>query len=773
MNLRTKLLIIFVLLTTVPLGLIGFVSYQNAKQTIIEEQTGSLKAAVQSRVFEIEVLTRLRMEQASLIAGNYLPRQLNADGNTNQSVIANIQEHLESTLQSLKSNNTNTGLNDLAGKGTFIEFIEVSDIDGNIIASTDSTRIGEFISDSMVSNIESESDLFGGYVFDEIARQYYLMFASSIENFESNRFSGAVLLYIQPGILREIVEEPFGTNSSEQFLIVGQDNKAGSDRNFSVVARGQDNGRHLLEDNISANQYSNSDFFIGGYSGAITKDQNGVDVLAVSSEISSLNWTVFGKVNTGEIFEPVYQFRNQILITILIIIFVSIATAYFLASSLTKPVDSLVSAFNSISKGKLTQKLNSERGDELGMLAESANQMISYLNDKMESAKQIEDGKYDIDIGKAGPDDQLGNALQTMTDNLEKNRLQIGALLNDLRMTNSELSEKQARVQGIFDASGDAILTINKKGLIESVNPAAASLFRFKDGKNAVGQPVKTFLSDFSYQKYLNLKKIDTNGSDYRQGFGERADGSFFPYSLSCSRVSWDNKKILVVIIRDLTRQRELEHQILKAGQEERRKIGHEIHEGLGQMLTGLHFIADQISNQLTSADSPFSEDIQEIADAIRQADQHAQRLYRELVLVDIEEGGLPFAMQTICNDYSDSPHVQIHTEIQKDVTCSDLTVALHIVNIARDALQYAVEKSEASKVTVSLAQSLDHTILTIEDNGMNSLIKQNGGTVSILSLMQYRTELIGGSIEVKQIDTNRNKLVCTIPTPYLISGLQ
>lgn len=773
MNLRAKLLIIFVLLTTVPIGLIGYVNYQNAKQTIFEEQTASLEAAVQSRVFEIEVLTRLRTEQASLISGTYLSRRLNADGNTSQRVVANIREHLEPTLQSLKLSSGNAGFNGSRASGTFIELIEIADINGAIVASTDSTRTGGSISDFLMNTIESESDFFGGYVFDEIAQQYYLMFASSIENFELNRFSGAVLLYIQPGILREIVEEPFGTNSSEQFLILGQDNKTGSEGGFFVFAGGQGDVSSSPADNISTDQYSNPDFFSGEYSGTITKDQNGADVLAVSSKISSLNWIVVGKVNTGEIFEPVYQFRNQILIAILIIIFLSIATAYFLASSLTKPVDSLVSAFSSISKGKPTQKLNSERSDELGMLAESANQMISYLNDKMESAKRIADGKYDIDIGKAGPDDQLGNALQTMTDNLEENRLQIEALLNDLRAANSELSEKQARLQAIFDASGDAILTINKKGLIESVNPAAASLFRFKNREIATGQSVQTFLSDFSHQKYLDHKKTDTNRSVYRQGFGERTDGSFFPYSLSCSRVSWDNQQILVVIIRDLTRQRELEHQILKAGQEERRKIGHEIHEGLGQTLTGLHFIADQISNQLKSADSPFAEDIQEIADAIRQADQHAQRLYRELVLVDIEEGGLPFAIQAICNDYSDSPHIQIHTEIQKDITCRDLTVALHIVNIARDSLQYAVEKSEASKVTVSLAQNTDHTILTIEDNGMNSLIKQNGGTAAILNLMQYRTELIGGSIEVKRIDTNRNKLVCTIPTPYLISGLQ
>ncbi len=127
--------------------------------------------------------------------------------------------------------------------------------------------------------------------------------------------------------------------------------------------------------------------------------------------------------------------------------------------------------------------------------------------------------------------------------------------------------DSASRLKAIIDTTIDGIITIDTRGMIEDVNPAAATLFGFEPaelaGKNiSVLMPEPDHSRHDSYiSNYLNTgeKKIIGIGREVR---GKKKDGTIFPFRLAISEVALEDRKIFTGIIHDLTREKEAENQL-------------------------------------------------------------------------------------------------------------------------------------------------------------------------------------------------------------------
>jgi len=128
-------------------------------------------------------------------------------------------------------------------------------------------------------------------------------------------------------------------------------------------------------------------------------------------------------------------------------------------------------------------------------------------------------------------------------------------------------SEDAQRLEAIINTATDGIIIINHRGIMESVNPAAATLFGYQEqemiGKNVsliAASPHKQ-VHDTYLQNYLStgIKKIIGIG---REVNGQKKDGSFFPLRLSISEVKLENRIVFTGILHDLTKEKEQEEKI-------------------------------------------------------------------------------------------------------------------------------------------------------------------------------------------------------------------
>ena len=136
-----------------------------------------------------------------------------------------------------------------------------------------------------------------------------------------------------------------------------------------------------------------------------------------------------------------------------------------------------------------------------------------------------------------------------------------------------ELKDKESRLQAIINTAVDGIMTINNRGIVESMNPAASRLFGY-DTKEVIGKNISMLMPDpdksrhdsylRNYQETGHRKVIGIG----REVVGLRKDGSTFQIQLSVSEVILNNRIIFTGILHDLSAQRAAEEQIRRYAME-------------------------------------------------------------------------------------------------------------------------------------------------------------------------------------------------------------
>lgn len=126
--------------------------------------------------------------------------------------------------------------------------------------------------------------------------------------------------------------------------------------------------------------------------------------------------------------------------------------------------------------------------------------------------------------------------------------------------------DNESRLRAIIETAIDGIITIDQRGIIETVNPAAARIFEYSPDE-IIGQNIKILMPEPDSSKHddyienyqrTGVKKIIGIG---REVMGKKKDGTIFPFLLSVSEVLLqDNKIIYTGVIHDITKLKEVEN---------------------------------------------------------------------------------------------------------------------------------------------------------------------------------------------------------------------
>ncbi|MEX0770515.1 MAG: PAS domain S-box protein [Balneolaceae bacterium] len=780
MNIKPKLLLLFTLLAILPIVIVGALSYHNAKEALVQQQIDSLEAVVDSRISDITHVVQLRVEQARQIGGTYLPRQLRPDGVHDPFVIQRLQEHIELIYEHVKKNYQTDQEEGVMNLESSIERIEVWDANGTIVSSTGAARVGDQIPDSAFQRVRE-----GGIHFSEdhpnsLNGNQNLLIVEEIRNLESGEFAGVVALTITGNILNEISLYRAGLGNTGEVLLFAID----SDRlEFITKLRHADQPPEIVMGSQLALPVQQVARGINGK--GISTDYRGVEVGAVWKKIPGLNWGIVGKVDTAEIFIPVNELGKKILIFGFGLLGFSIFLAWYCARTISDPIQQLVDVFSRISRGELGDPVKIQREDELGVLARRANESIRYLRNVIRHANSLGEGNYDRRIEPKGDEDELGIALEKMTENLIANQIEIQSLLDkseeqknqlqvrqrEIEQANKELVESQSRIQAILEASVDGIITIDERGRILSFNQAARKMFGYEEheviNRNvSMLMPVPYSEQHDSYlQNYLETgeKKIIGIGREVQ---GLRKDGSIFPIDLAVSDVKWEGNRIFSGIIKDISTRKELERRVLHIGDEERRKIGQDLHDGLGQMLTGIRMVSENLARKLLANGVPGASEVQEIADMVQEADEYARTLSHGMAQVDLEKNGLGLALENLSNRVEKMFGIQC--EYIENGNIDDVTdkhsIALNLYRIVQESINNAVKHGDADKINCRLSNSSRHLSLVVEDNGkgFNPEIKNHQGMG--IEIMKYRAGILGGILEITRTEEEKTQVRCIIP---------
>src|SRR5688572_19477332 len=177
-----------------------------------------------------------------------------------------------------------------------------------------------------------------------------------------------------------------------------------------------------------------------------------------------------------------------------------------------------------------------------------------------------------------------------------------------------------------------------------------------------------------------------------------RKDGTTFPMDLAVSEVKFGGRRLFTGIVRDLTERKRMERELLEISDREQRRIGQDLHDGLGQVLAGVGFMISALQQRLGTREAAEADDAKQISELVTQAIAHARGMARGLHPVRATETGLMTALEDLCNHVKQVYRIDCDYRCDEPVLMSDAAAATHVYRIAQEAANNAIKHGHARR---------------------------------------------------------------------------
>ncbi|MEA2102597.1 MAG: PAS domain S-box protein [Thermodesulfobacteriota bacterium] len=213
-------------------------------------------------------------------------------------------------------------------------------------------------------------------------------------------------------------------------------------------------------------------------------------------------------------------------------------------------------------------------------------------------------------------------------------------------------------------------------------------------------------------------------------------------------------------IITDITERKTMEKEILGISERERRKIGYDLHDDLGQHLIGIDMMITVLKNTLKAKAAKETMDADKIHALVKEAITKTRQLSRGLCPVHLVSQGLESALKEMSSSTGDIFRISCTFNCPHPVPIHDNALAMHLYHIAQESIHNAITHGKATIIKIDLLKDNTHVTLKITDNGIG-IPSKRGFSGMGLRIMQYRSRMIGASLKIDPGHTGGTIVTC------------
>ena len=337
------------------------------------------------------------------------------------------------------------------------------------------------------------------------------------------------------------------------------------------------------------------------------------------------------------------------------------------------------------------------------------------------------------------------------------------------------------KLAAIVESSRDAIISKDLNGIITSWNPGAEAIFGYK-ADEAIGRPVTMLMPPERVDEEPGILRRIRAGErvSHYETVRRSKDGRLIDISLNISPV-YDASGVIIgasKIARDITehkrlvtaeREAEMMHRLVETQESERHRIARDLHDQIGQQMTGLRFKIERAASML-DAGHPALGELEALRDLAEKMDSDVSFLSWELRPTELDVLGLSDALRSFTSEWSRQYKIEAEFHTLQTVTDEKLPTDLEtsLYRITQEALNNVMKHASANKVSVLFHHSTTGISLVIEDDGKGFVpdVKLRGpGAGGLGSVgMRERSELLGGTFEIESFPGRGTTVVCRIP---------
>ncbi|MBN2038808.1 MAG: sensor histidine kinase [Spirochaetes bacterium] len=185
-----------------------------------------------------------------------------------------------------------------------------------------------------------------------------------------------------------------------------------------------------------------------------------------------------------------------------------------------------------------------------------------------------------------------------------------------------------------------------------------------------------------------------------------------------------------------------LQREIMHIAEKERQRIGQDLHDGIGQNLTAVSFLLENIREKCKGCHDNTEDDLDEIEKLIRKSIVQSRSISKMLYPVEMNSNGLTAAIEEMISSFEKVFDVSCRILYQGNIEIDDNQTAIHLYYIVRESVINAIKHGRAKNITI-YCLSDDDLEITVIDDGTGSDNSTHSGGMG-LRIMKYRADVIG-----------------------------
>jgi len=223
-------------------------------------------------------------------------------------------------------------------------------------------------------------------------------------------------------------------------------------------------------------------------------------------------------------------------------------------------------------------------------------------------------------------------------------------------------------------------------------------------------------------------------------------------------------------IAEDITPRKRLEKKVLEVSDQEQRRIGQDLHDGLCQHLTATMFASKILAEKLALKSMTEAAQAAQIAEFIEQAISQARNVARGLDPVKVATNGLMSALEELAATIQGLYRIRCVFRSDGAALVDDHAAAIHLYRIAQEAVNNAVKHGKPTQIEIGLDTVGEKLILTIQDDGVGLRESSDRRDGLGQHTMNYRANMIGASLQFHRRASTGTVVTCTVPKNLVVS---
>jgi PAS domain S-box-containing protein len=340
--------------------------------------------------------------------------------------------------------------------------------------------------------------------------------------------------------------------------------------------------------------------------------------------------------------------------------------------------------------------------------------------------------------------------------------------ITDLKRSEMELQDERNVVSAILDTVGALVVVLDQKGRIIRFNRASELTTGYSFDEVRGKRIWDLFLLPEEVNRFkliFERMSADVLPQEYQSYWVTRHKSQRL-IAWSSTMLPGNNGAPNLVIATgiDITEREQLEKAILNISAREQRRIGQDLHDGLGQHLTGIAFMAKVHEARLAEKRVDETADAGKIVKLVNEAIHKTRELARGLLPVVSDEQGLMSALQLWAAEVEDFFNVPCRFQCDMPVLIQDDEIATHLYHIAQEAVHNAIKHGRPQNILIRLTADLGRGTLLVEDDGTGIPKTREHAQGMGLHIMNYRASMIGGTLDVRPGRVRGTAVTCTFP---------